>query len=147
MKKRTFYFSTRDLITMGALAALGGVSSTYVNMIGNIFQASMGVAGTTQWAAGLHILWLVLSFGIIGKPGSGLITGILKGAVELLSGNTHGIIILLVDIVAGLLVEFVFLFFRNKRNLGAFLLAGGISSASNVYVFQTFAFLPRDVLI
>jgi hypothetical protein len=66
--------------------------------------------------------------------------------VELLTGNTHGLLVVLVDIVAGLLVDLVFVLFRNKDALLTYLLAGGLASASNVFVFQLFASLPADLL-
>ena len=143
---RRYYFTIRDLLMMAALAALGGVVSTYVNAIGDFFQSILGFAGTTQWAAGLHVLWLTLAVGLTGKQWAGTVTGILKGVVELLSGNTHGLLVVLVDIVAGLLVDLGFLPFRNKDSLPAYALAGGLASASNVFVFQLFASLPADVL-
>ncbi|MBN1247597.1 MAG: ECF transporter S component [Anaerolineae bacterium] len=141
-----YIFSTRDLLMMAALAALGGVTGTYINAIGDFLQSILGFAGTTQWAAGLHVLWLTLAMGLVGKTGAGTITGILKGMVELLSGNTHGILVLLVDIVAGLLVDIAFALFRHKDRWPAYVLAGGLASASNVFVFQLFAALPADIL-
>ncbi|NLF15454.1 MAG: ECF transporter S component, partial [Anaerolineaceae bacterium] len=146
MAQRRTYFSTRDLLMMAALAALGGVVSTYVNAVGDFFQSILGFAGTSQWAAGLHVLWLTLAVGLTGKQGAGTITGLLKGGVELLTGNTHGLLVVLVDLVAGLLVDLGFLPFRNKDSLGAYGLAGFIAAASNVFVFQLFASLPADVL-
>jgi energy-coupling factor transport system substrate-specific component len=146
MAARRYYFSTRDLLMMAALAALGGISSTYVNMLGNLVHSAVGTAGLTQWAAGLHVLWLVLAVGLTRKQGAGTITGILKGGVELLTGNTHGLIVVLVDIVAGLLVDLAFLPFRRKESVLAYGLAGGLASASNVFVFQLFAALPADIL-
>lgn len=131
---------------MAVLAALGGVASTYINTLSDTIQAIVGFAGASQWAAGVHVIWIVLAFAITGKPGTGTLTGILKGAVELMSGNSHGIIILLVDLVAGLLVDFGFLIFRNKRNLLPYLVAGGLASGSNVLVFQIFATLPSNIL-
>jgi ABC-type thiamin/hydroxymethylpyrimidine transport system permease subunit/DMSO/TMAO reductase YedYZ molybdopterin-dependent catalytic subunit len=144
--QRRYYFSTRDLLMMAALAALGGVTGTYVNSVGDLFQSILGFAGTTQWAAGLHVLWLTLAVGLTGRRGSGTITGVLKGVVELLSGNTHGLLVVLVDVVAGLLVDLGFLPFRKKDTVGAYVLAGGLASASNVFVFQLFASLPADTL-
>ncbi|MBN1875959.1 MAG: ECF transporter S component [Anaerolineae bacterium] len=145
MQKR-YYFSTRDLLMMAALAALGGVTSTYINALGDAVQSMLGFAGTTQWAAGLHVLWLTLAMGLTGKAGAGTITGLLKGAVELMSGNTHGLLVVLVDVVAGILVDVGFLPFRNRDRFPAYALAGGLASASNVFVFQLFAALPADIL-
>jgi len=146
VQRKGFYFSTRDLLLMAALAALGGVAGTYINALGDAFQATLGFAGTTQWAAGLHVLWLTLAVGLTGKQGAGTLTGVLKGVVELLSGNTHGLLVLLVDVGAGILVDLGFLPFRKKDSLPAFCLAGGLASASNVFVFQLFAVLPADTL-
>jgi ABC-type thiamin/hydroxymethylpyrimidine transport system permease subunit len=146
MDQRRTCFSTRDLLMMAALAALGGVASTYVNAIGDLFQSVLGFAGTTQWAAGLHVLWLTLAVGLTHKQGAGTITGLLKGGVELLTGNTHGLLVVLVDVVAGLLVDLGFLPFKNKNSLTAYCLAGGLASASNVFVFQLFASVPADTL-
>ncbi|MGD8626438.1 MAG: ECF transporter S component [Anaerolineae bacterium] len=146
MNRSRYYFTTRDLLMMAALAALGGVVSTYVNAIGDLFQSVLGFAGTTQWAAGLHVLWLTLAVGLTRKQGAGTVTGLLKGGVELLSGNTHGLLVLLIDVVAGLLVDLGFLPFRKKDSLPAYCLAGGLAAASNVFVFQLFAAVPADTL-
>lgn len=146
MKPSRFYFTTRDLLMMAALAALGGITGTYVNTLGDVMQSILGFAGTTQWAAGLHVLWLTLAMGLVGKPGAGAVTGLIKGGVELLSGNTHGLLVLLVDVVAGVLVDIGFAPFKRKDRLPPYLLAGGLASASNVIVFQLFAALPADIL-
>ncbi len=146
MKIREFYFSTRDLMMMAALSALGGITSTYVNMIGDFFQSLLGFAGTTQWAAGLHVIWLMLASALVGKPGAATITGVIKGFVELFTGNTHGILVVIVDIVAGLVIDFVLLLARKKRPNLLFYLAAGLAAASNVVVFQVFASLPSDML-
>ncbi len=143
---KTLYFSTRDLLIMAVLAALGGVTSTYINTISDAVHAALGFPGASQWAAGLHVIWIVLAMGILRKPGTGTVMGILKGVIELMSGNSHGVIILLVDLVAGILVDFGFLLFSKKRNLFPYLLAGGLATGSNVLVFQLFATIPTNIL-
>ena len=131
---------------MTVLSALGGVTSTYVNAVSDAVHAALGMPGASQWAAGLHVLWIVLSMGIMRKLGVGTITGILKGVVELMSGNSHGVIILLVNLVAGLLVDFGFFIFNKKQHLVPYLVAGGLATASNVLIFQIFATLPQNIL-
>jgi ABC-type thiamin/hydroxymethylpyrimidine transport system permease subunit len=143
---KTFYFSTRDLLIMAVLAAMGGVTSTYVNTLGDATQAALGFPGATQWAAGLHTIWIVLVMGILRKTGSGTVMGILKGAVELMSGNSHGVIILLINLIAGLMVDFGFFIFRDKRSIAPYLVAGVLSAGSNVIVFQLFATLPANIV-
>ena len=145
-REKPFYFTTRDLMMMAALAALGGVAGTYINFIGDFFQSLLGFAGTTQWAAGLHIIWIMLAAALVGKPGAATATGILKGFTEFLSGNTHGLLVLIVDILAGLIVDLVLLPRRDKQPGLLFYLAAGLSSASNIFVFQFFASIPEDIL-
>ena len=140
------YFSTRDLMMMAALAAVGGVAGTYINFIGDFFQSFLGFSGTTQWAAGLHVIWIMLAAAIVRKPGTATATGILKGFVELLSGNTHGLLVLIVNILAGLIVDLVLLPNKDKQPGWIFYLAAGLSSASNIFVFQFFASIPDDIL-
>jgi ABC-type thiamin/hydroxymethylpyrimidine transport system permease subunit len=145
-RRRRYYFSTRDLLMMAVLAALGGVASTYIQTLANALHAALGFPGATQILAGLHVIWIVLAVGLTGKEGAGTVTGIVKGAVEFLSGNTHGILIILIDVVAGILVDLGMLPFRNKNSYLAYSVAGGIATASNVFVFQLFASVPSDML-
>lgn len=146
MKKKQSYFSTKDLMMMAALAALGGIASTYINFIGDFFQSLLGFSGTTQWAAGLHVIWIMLAAAIVRKSGAATMTGVLKGFVEFLSGNTHGLLVLIVNILAGLIVDFVLLPKREKQPGFLFYLAAGLASASNIIVFQFFASIPEDIL-
>jgi len=141
-----YFYSTRDLLLMASLAALGGIASTYINLVGDFFQSLLGFAGTTQWAAGLHVLWLILAVGLVRKPGAGTVTGLLKGAVELFTGNTHGLLVVLVDVVAGVLVDLGLLPFGRRKGWLGYAAAGGLASASNVLVFQLFAAVPADIL-
>ncbi len=90
------------------------MTGTYVNAIGDLMQSILGFAGTTQWAAGLHVVWLTLAMGLTGRVGAGTVTGLLKGLVELLTGNTHGLLVVLIDLIAGLLVDAVFLFSAER---------------------------------
>jgi energy-coupling factor transport system substrate-specific component len=144
--RRRYYFSTRDLLIMAVMAGLGGVASTAINALGDTFQAALGFAGTTQWAAGLHVVFLLLAVGLTNKGGAATITGLLKGGVELLSGNTHGITILIINLASGLLIDLALIPFRKKDSRWAYMVAGGLASASNVFVFQLFASAPEDVL-
>ncbi len=141
-----YYLSTRDLLVIAVLAGLSGVASTAINALGDAVQAVVGFAGTTQWAAGLHVTFLLLVVGLTHKSGAATLAGVLKGAVELLSGNTHGVIVLLVDVAAGLLIDLVFFLARRKEGLWTWLLAGALAAASNVFVFQLFVSAPEDVL-
>lgn len=133
-------FELRDLVLVALLAAAGGVLSTYIGYIGNLINRLFGVPfGAGQLIAGLHVVWSLLARLLIGRFGSGTLTGVLKGAVEFLSGGTHGVIILAVSLVEGLLVD-VGMGILRRRSLSLMMITGAVASASNVFVFQAIYF-------
>ncbi len=134
-----YYLSTRDLVTIAVLASLGGALSTYVGYLGKMVNQALGVPfGAGQFMAGLHVLWIILALGITRKKGSGIVTGTLKGLVELFLGSTHGIVIVVVSLFQGLVAD-ICLFpdkAKESRDPTLYSIAGGLSSAANVLVLQ-----------
>ena len=138
--KRRSRLDVRDLVLIALLAAVGGVLSTYVGYLGNLVNRLVGVPfGAGQLIAGLHVIWPLLARGLVGRFGSGSLTGLTKGAIEFLSGGTHGVVILLVSLAEGLLVD-LGLGLSRRRTLPLNMLAGAVASASNVFVFQAIYF-------
>ena len=133
-------FALRDLVLVALLAAAGGVLSTYIGYLGNLVNRLFGVPfGAGQLIAGLHVVWALLARLLIGRFGSGTLTGALKGAVEFLSGGTHGVVVLLISLVEGLLVD-VGMGILQRRSLVLTMITGAVASASNVFVFQAIYF-------
>ena len=138
-----YYFETRDLVIIAIISALGGVSSTYIGYLGNLVNRFLGVPfGAGQFLAGLHIFWITLGYGLTKKRGTGVMIGVLKAFVELFSGGKLGIFVLVLSGAQGALVDLVFLFLR-KRNFISYIMAGGIATAANVFIFQLF-FAPYN---
>jgi len=132
--------SVRDLVLIAALAAVGGAMSAYVGYLGNLINRFLGVPfGAGQILAGLHVIWPLLAVGLTRRTGAGTLTGLVKGAVELLMGGTHGVVILLVSAIQGTFVD-LGLALSPRQALWAFLVAGTASAASNVFVFQAIYF-------
>jgi energy-coupling factor transport system substrate-specific component len=143
MKRPKLHFTTKDLVTIALLSALGGALSTYIGYLGNLVNHIVGVPfGAGQFLAGLHVLWIMLALGITRKKGAATATGLLKGIVELFMGSTHGIVIVVVSLVQGLIPDLVLFSDKAKGERGPvmFALAGGFSAMSNVLVFQAFFF-------
>lgn len=142
---KSYYFSTKDLVTIAVIAALGGVLSTYVGYLGNMLNKIMGVPfGAGQFMAGLHIFWLVLAFGLTKKTGTPLIAGVLKGFVEFLSGGKLGVLAVILTVFQALFLELVF-FFRPNPTTKDYMIAGGISTMANI-LFSQIAFATYDAL-
>ncbi|MDI7248175.1 MAG: ECF transporter S component [Bacillota bacterium] len=140
VKGRRYYFRTRDLVLISAVSSAGGVLSTYVGYLGNLLNKAFGVPfGAGQWMAGLHVFWFVLVRVAVGRTGAGTLAGVLKGTVEMFTGSTHGLPIVLISTIEGLLVDLALLPF-TRPPLAALCIAGGIAAASNVVVFQALYF-------
>jgi ABC-type thiamin/hydroxymethylpyrimidine transport system permease subunit len=119
---------TRQIVMIAILSALGGSLSTFVGYLGNLVNLSLGVPfGAGQFMAGLHVFWIVLMRVLVPKTGVGTMGGLLKGTVEMFTGSTHGIVIVIVSLVQGVIIDVVGMI-------------AGIASASNVIMFQLFYF-------
>lgn len=139
---RRYFFTLHEVLIMAALAALGGVSGSVISMIGKAVHAAIGVPGGLQFLAGLHVLWLILALGLIRKPGVATITGLLKGAVELLTGNPHGLFVLAFSGLAGLVVDISWTLSGRRHHVAAYALAGGLGAASNIPIMRWITSLP-----
>lgn len=75
-------------------------------------------------------------------------TGVLKGLVEMFLFSYHGIFVLLISSVEGIMVDIV-LTITRRTNTPSICLAGGLSSASNVAVtqFLLIPHLPKAIFI
>jgi hypothetical protein len=82
---------------------------------------------------------------IVPRHGVGTAGGLLKGVVELFTGSTHGILIVFVSLVQGVLVDVGAVFGGNLNQEHTdprfvWWISAGIASASNVWVFQALYF-------
>ncbi len=140
-----YYYSTRDLLVIAVLAALGGVMSAYVGYLANMVNHLVGVPyGAGQIMGGLHILWMVLIMAITGKKGSGVLGGLVKGFVEFASGSPHGIFIIFLSLVEGLFAELGYWPFRRFGKL-RYMTSGGIGAFASVFIAQSLFMINPDL--
>lgn len=139
---RKHFFSLHELLIIAALAALGGVSGAALSVIRAAVHSVVVVPGGMQFLAGVHVLWLVIALGLVRKPGAATMTGVLKGAVELLSGNPLGLLVLAYGVLAGLTVDAIWLLLGGRDHVVCYALAGGLGAASNVIVLKFAGSLP-----
>ncbi len=141
-QSRRHFFTLHEMLIMAALAALGGVTSSLISIVRAAVHALVVLPGGLQYLAGIHVLWLILAVGLIRKPGAATATGLLKGAVELLSGNPHGPLVLLYSVMAGLGIDIIWLLLGKRHGRITYMLAGGAGTATNALVFAIVASLP-----
>jgi energy-coupling factor transport system substrate-specific component len=130
-----YYFSTRDLLLIAILSALGGVSSTYVAYIATTLGHVTGIPFSGQLLSGIHVMWLVLIMALVDKKGSGAVAGVTKGFIEFITGSWHGISVIVLSAAEGVFAELGFWPFKKYRTV-SYLLAGGLGAWANLLVQQ-----------
>ena len=144
-KTPKYRFSVKNLVVIAILCSLGGVMSTYVKYIANIINIGFGVPfGAAQLVAGLHVIWLILCYGLVRKFGTGTISGFLKGIIELFTGNPHGITVVLISGIEGIFIDLGMAAFRRKHAIYSYGISAGLAAASEVFVFYPifFPYMP-----
>jgi ABC-type thiamin/hydroxymethylpyrimidine transport system permease subunit len=127
-------FKTREIALIIILSAAGGAVSVPLGYLGNALKAIPILPfGIGQILSGVHILWLVLVRLLTGKKGSATFAGALKGIVELSLFSFHGIQVLPIALVEGILVDIV-MSVPGKASQIKTAIAGGLSASSNVLV-------------
>jgi ABC-type thiamin/hydroxymethylpyrimidine transport system permease subunit len=137
-------------VIIALFAGLGGISSSFIANIARAIFLPLGIPGSGQIASGLHIIWFVLIYLMINKKvGAVLLTGCIKGFIELFTGNSIGIIAILVAVGAGITFEVtIYLYTRAVKakiyhHVGI-ALAAGLASLSNI-VIQLETFIGRNL--
>jgi ABC-type thiamin/hydroxymethylpyrimidine transport system permease subunit len=136
--------NSRKLAVIILFSAMGAVASVAVGYAGNVLSfAPLGPIGG-QLLAGLHVFWLILVAGITRSRGATIISGALKGTIEMVLPNHIGLFVFLISLLEGAVIELAFLPFKfTERTL--VLIAAGFSSACNVFVLQAFQILPASL--
>lgn len=134
-------FNTKELSLIIVFSAMGAVLSVPLGYISNYMTAIPFLPlGTGQILAGFHLLVLVLSARYVRKPGAASMTGAVKGLVEAALFSFHGLPVILLSVVQGLVIDAVILL-SGGSTWGLFL-GCGLSSMSSVLFLQFFVMMP-----
>lgn len=99
-------FSTKDLIIITILAAIGIAIKPIVGPLSKMISAPLMIPGGSL-AGGFYMMWLALAILIVRKTGTGTLFGILQGVIVLLVGlqGNQGALSLLSYSLPGLLAD------------------------------------------
>jgi ABC-type thiamin/hydroxymethylpyrimidine transport system permease subunit len=127
-------FKTRELALIIILSALGGAVSVPLSYAGNLLNAVPILPfGSPQILSGVHVLWLLLARLLTRRTGAATLAGAVKGLVELSLFSFHGVQVLPISIVEGVVVDLVLSAPVGAPSVRA-AVAGGLSASSNVLV-------------
>lgn len=134
-------YTSRELALITVLSSLGAVMSVQVGYLGNYLKTvAILPLGTGQILAGLHLIPLTVTGFYVKKSWSVTMTSAIKGLLEAVLFSFHGLPVILMSILQGLLLDLAFMITgKSTRNV---CVGCGIAAASNVAYLQFFLLLP-----
>jgi energy-coupling factor transport system substrate-specific component len=145
-------FSSQDLLYIAILSAIGLAVKSIVTPFVRIVSAPLMVPGGSL-AGGIYMLWIVLAIGIVRKPGTGILVGVIQGIAVLALGffGNHGAVSLISYSLPGIAAEFGGLFFKQKEILTAQVVMCVLANVSGTIVVTLFvlrlAFIPLMIAV
>lgn len=99
-------FSTRDLVMIAVLAALGIAIKPIVVPIAHMVAAPFLIPGGA-FAGGLYMMWLVVGMGIVGKRGTATLIAIVQALLVMFTGviGSHGVMSLITYTMPGIAMD------------------------------------------
>lgn len=138
--KKSMGWRLQDVLLMAMLGLLFGLVYLGVFYLGLALQTALTPAGLGPFAFelvyGIWFLGATLAAYIMQKPGVAFVTEVIASLLELLMGNSGGVLVVITGVIQGLGAEAGFALFRYKRWDIVSLLTSGILAAVFT-MFQT----------
>ena len=108
-------FSVYDLLIISILAAVGIAIKPVVVPLAHIVSGPLMIPGGAL-AGGLYMLWIIVGYGIVGKPGTATLIALIQALLVLFTGviGSHGILSLFTYTTPGIAVD-LFLLLSGHR--------------------------------
>ncbi len=119
-------FTTLEIVLMAMLATANAAMTFYLSFINKILNSAGGPIATAT-IVGLYMIYGLLAYYIIRKPGTAIITYGIGGTIQCFVGTSYGIASVIVAALCYMVVaEVMFAILRYKRwGIGALMLVGG----------------------
>ena len=113
-------FTANDLLFIAILSSMGLAIKPIVTPFVHLLSVPLLIPGGSL-AGGLYMLWICLAIGIVHKPGTGILVGIVQAIAVLALGffGNHGAVSLISYSFPGFLAEIISYLFKNKQSLAA----------------------------
>ncbi|WP_433945393.1 ECF transporter S component [Paenibacillus sp. SN-8-1] len=119
-------FSTMEIVLMAMLATANAVMTTYISPINQALNTLGGPIATSS-ITGIYMIYGLLAYYIIRKPGTAVITYGIGGVVQAFMGTAYGIASCFVAAACYMVIaELVFAVVRYRKwNLTVLMITGG----------------------
>ena len=116
-EKLRLRFSTRDLILLALMAAIGLAVKPIVKPLTHLISTPLGIPGGTL-TGGFYMMWLSLAVALVPRFGSATLVGLLQGIIVLTGWfGSHGALSIVTYTLPGLLLDGVGLLYRRYSKL------------------------------
>lgn len=129
-------FSMFDLLIIAMMAAVGIATKPIIVPLVHIITGPLFIPGGSI-AGGFYMLWIVLGRGIVTKPGTGTVIGIVQAILIIAMGlfGTHGIVSFITYTLPGIFVDIVFMFSRKGNyNILHYIFGGAVANLTGTYM-------------
>lgn len=125
-KKAFAAFTTMDIVLMAMLAAANAVMTVYLSPVNQALN-SVGGPIATSTITGLYMVYGLLAYYIIRKPGTAVITYSIGAVVQSFMGTAYGIVSCFAAAACYMVIaELIFFIFKYRNwSWSVLLLAGG----------------------
>lgn len=108
-------FTLYELVIMAVMAALDIATKQIVAPLAHIVCGPFAIPSGAL-AGGFYMMWIIIGYGIVRKPGTALIISIIQALLVIFTGvvGSHGIMSLFTYICPGLAVELVLIITRHR---------------------------------
>lgn len=143
MKKLFEKFTLYELVICTVIATLGLALKQIIAPLATIMAGPFMIPKGAL-AGGLYMMWLIIGYGIVRKPGTALIIGLVQALLVMFTGiiGSHGILSLFTYLAPGLAVEVVMLLIRHRACCLPCCVVGGMAAnvagvaAVNAVIFR-----------
>ena len=139
-------YNSKELSTIIIFSSLGAILSVPIGHIGNYLKTiPLLPLGTGQILAGLHLIMITLTALRLNKFGAATLTGLIKGLVEAVLFSFHGLPVIAMSGIQGIIIDTSLHFFGyNSRGT---IIGCGVSALSNVLFIQFIIRLPFPISV
>lgn len=142
-------FSTRDLVIIAILAALGIAIKPVVVPIAHMIAAPFFIPGGA-FAGGLYMMWLVVGMGIVGKRGTATLIALVQALLVMITGvpGSWGVMSLVIYTLPGVVMDLGLLLVRHRACcLRCCFLAGMLANVTGTLAVSMVMLLPTIPLL
>lgn len=113
-----YRFSTKDLILIALMAAIGIAIKPLVKTLTHVISTPLGIPGGTI-GGGFYMMWLSLIAAIVPRFGSATLTGLIQGLVVLMTGwfGSHGAASIITYALPGLIIDDIAVLYRRSNKI------------------------------